>query len=201
MSTGKPLSPVTVVNVRTNEGTSTNKNGLYLLHAKQGDIISFSYLGYTTAKKVTPPFVLVGTLNVELEPTEYQLKEYQVRPGLTQYQRDSIERTEIFKFPLQREHPTVMSPVSMIAEKFSHKARVTYQFQKDFAREEKEKFIATRYTRDVVTKVTGLKGDSIGYFIFACPMPYDFARVATDLELKMWIRSSYREWMKRIANQ
>jgi hypothetical protein len=30
----------------------------------------------------------------------------------------------------------------------------------------------------------------------AYPMDYDYARAATDLELKMWIRFHYREWKK-----
>jgi hypothetical protein len=32
--------------------------------------------------------------------------------------------------------------------------------------------------------------------MYAYPMAYDFARTATDLELKMWIRDNYREWLK-----
>ena len=72
-----------------------------------------------------------------------------------------------------------------------------YEFQKTFAEEEVNKFIDTRYTTSLVAKLTGLTGDSVAHFMYDYPMPYDYARNATDLELKMWIRSSYKEWIKR----
>jgi hypothetical protein len=30
----------------------------------------------------------------------------------------------------------------------------------------------------------------------AYPMPYDFARVASELEIKVWIREQFKEWLK-----
>lgn len=195
--TGKPLSPVTVFNVFTMQSTSTNDSGRYAIPAKAGDIISFSYIGYKTMEK-TRPAGTTPSLNIALEQTDFELKEFTLRPGhLTQYQMDSAERVAIYHFPLSREHPSpFVSPISAIAELFSREARRTYRFQKVFAAGEIEKFVDTRYTPELVTKLTGLTGDSIGHFMYANPMPYDFARVATDLEIKMWIRSSYREWMK-----
>jgi len=90
-----------------------------------------------------------------------------------------------------------MSPFSAIAEKFSKKSKRAFQFQKDFYRLESEKFIDTRYTPDLVNELTGATGDSIGHFMYAYPMPYDFARTASDLEIKMWIRTSYKVWARK----
>jgi hypothetical protein len=134
-----------------------------------------------------------------MERVEYQLPEFQVRPGhLTKYQLDSLERAVTYKVVLQRRPPSAfVSPVSALAEKFSKKAKRAYQFQKDFAAGEIEKFVDTRYTPDLVAELTTLTGDSIGHFMYAYPMPYDFARTATDLELKAWIRDNYKQWMKQ----
>ena len=44
--------------------------------------------------------------------------------------------------------------------------------------------------------MTGFTGDTIGHFMYAYPMPYEFARSASDLELKMWIRNNSKEWLK-----
>ena len=90
--------------------------------------------------------------------------------------------------------------MSAIAEKFSRRAKTIYRFQKTFEAGEIEKFIDTRYYPDIVTALTGLTGDSIGHFMYACPMPYDFARAATDLEVKMWIRSNYKQWAKNMVS-
>ncbi len=186
---------------RTQQGTSTDEKGNYTLAAKPGDIIAFTYVGYKNRLLPCPDAILVATLNTELEPAEYQLEEFRLRPGhLTQYQMDSAERASIYKFPLLREHSSpVTSPVSAIAELFNKNSRRIFEFQKNFHAGETEKFIDTRYNPEIVEKLTGAIGDSIGHFMYACPMPYTFARTASDLELKMWIRDSYRKWVKEGA--
>ncbi len=201
ISTGKPLYLVTVVNVFTQQSTATSENGQYSIPAKPGDVIAWSYIGFKTVQKTIPLAEVIASLNIIMEPTDYQLEEFRLHPGhLTQYQLDSAERASIYKLPLQREHPQpFISPVSAIAEKFSRKARRTYDFQKIFAAGEIEKFIDTRYTPTLVNVLTGLSGDSIGHFMYANPMPYDFARTASDLEVKMWIRNNYKTWIKIAA--
>jgi hypothetical protein len=197
--TNKPLSAVTVVNVTTQQATSTDDHGNYSIEAKPGEMIAFTYIGYKTVQKIKPASVLIATVNVTMETTEYQLEEFRLRPGhLTQYQLDSVERTTIYRNPLGKTHPSVFtSPVSAIAEKFSPWAKRIYRFQQTFAEGEKELYINSRYNAKFVSAFTGLTEDSLGNFMNAYPMPYDFARAATDLELKMWIRNNYKAWMNR----
>jgi len=193
----KPLFPVTVVNTRTQQVSYTGPNGLFTIPANPGDKIAFSYIGYKSVEKLKPMSVIVATLNISMERQEYELPAVYFRPGLlTQYQLDSINRQETYRIQLDRRPPSVMSPVSAIAEMFSKKAKRTYQFQKDFATGEMDKFIDSRYTAEIVTGVTGLHGDSLGDFMNANRMPLDFARVATNLEMKMWIRDNYKNWIK-----
>jgi hypothetical protein len=142
--------------------------------------------------------VIFATLNLALEHTDYMLEEFRLNPGhLTQYQIDSTERAVIYKVPLQRTHPNPLaSPAGALAEMFSKKAKRVYAFQQNFQAGEIEKFVDTRYSTTLVSKLTGFTGDTIAHFMYAYPMPYDFARTATDLELKMWIRNNYKDWMK-----
>jgi hypothetical protein len=200
-ATGKPLYPVTVVNEFTQEGTSTDEKGVYSISARPGDVIVFTYIGYKVVQKTRPNTVLIATMDIKLEPTEYQMQEFQFHAGhLTQYQLDSVERATIYKIPLGRTHPSpIMNPASALAEKFSKRAKIVYRFQKTFAAGEIEKFVDSRYSPRLVTQLTGITGDSIGHFMYAYPMPYDFARAASDLEIKMWIRSNYKEWIKNIS--
>jgi hypothetical protein len=198
-TSGTPLSPVIVVNTATQQAVSTDDNGFYSIAAKQGDVIAFSYIGYKTMERAKPPSVIIATQNIVLEHTDYQLKEFVFRPGwMTQYQKDSAERRAIYKVPLRRTYPSpINSPVSAIAEKFNKKAKEAHRFQKEFVAGETEKFIDTKYSPDLVTQLTGFTGDTIGHFMYAYPMAYDFARSATDLEIKMWIRANYKQWIKK----
>ena len=196
--TGKPLYPVTVVNKTTQAITYTNEAGYYTIAAKPGNMVTFSYMGYMTVYKATPNSIMVGTLNITMDQAAFQLPEYRLRQSSrTQYQIDSAERRSIYHFELERKHPSpVNSPFSAVAEKFSKKAQRTYKFQKSYEEREEQRFIDTRYTPDLVSSVTGLTGDSIGHFMYAYPMPYDFAHSASALEIKMWIRNNYKLWMK-----
>lgn len=189
-ATGKPLVAVTVVNQVTQQAAYTNEHGVYSITSKPGDMIMFSYLGYKTVRQQKPPSVIVATLNIAMEQEAYQLREFKIMPGnLTPFQMDSIERRSIYRTELSRTHPSpIMSPVSAIAEKFSTKARRTYKFQKEYVQRDEQRFIDTRYTPELVNEQTGLEGDSIGHFMYAYPMAYNFARTVSDLELKMWIR-------------
>jgi len=50
--TGTPLAGVTVAIKGTNTGTQTDVNGAFTLNAKPGDVLSISYIGYTS-KQIT----------------------------------------------------------------------------------------------------------------------------------------------------
>lgn len=197
--THKPLAGATIVNVISQQISYTDVNGFYTISARQSDVIAYTFIGYKSIEKVKPISVLVATLNVELERSAYDLQEVFLRPGkLTQYQIDSADRAVTYKLPLQRRPPSpIMSPASALAELFSKRAKRTYQFQQNFIAGEIEKFIDTKYSPELVTAITGLTGDSIGYFMYAYPMPYDYARNASNLEIKMWVRDNFKNWIKK----
>lgn len=199
-STGTPLYLVSVVNVHTQQTTTTDQWGNYSLPAADGDPVAFTYVGYRTVQKPKPPSVLIATMNIAMDTATNELREFTLRPGrLTKYQQDSIENRAIYKRTLLRKPPSPFnSPVSAIAELFNKKAKNSYKFQQVFYEGESEKYVDTRYTPDLVGDLTGLTGDTIAHFMYAYPMSYEFARNASDLEVKMWIRSNYREWAKAI---
>jgi len=165
--------------------------------AEKGDPILFSFVGYKTQQKTVAPSLGVAEMHIELFRLSYQLEEFIYRPRYTPYQLDSMERQSTYQRTLAREKVTsVMSPVTLLADKLSRKSKQIYRFQKSFNYWEDVKFIESRYSQQLVQQMTGLKGDTLAYFMNANPIPYDYARVASDLELKMWIRERYREWLK-----
>jgi hypothetical protein len=177
-ATHKPIFPATVVNTRTQQVAYTNAGGNYVIGALPGDIIAYTCIGYKPEDRIKPQSVIVATINVEMVHVEYQLDVVHLGPGLlTRYQRDSIERKATYKSVLERKPPSpVMSPVSAIADKFSKKSQRAYQFQRDFAQAELQKFIDTRYTPSLVSSVTKATGDTVAWFMYYHPMPYDFAK-------------------------
>lgn len=197
-TTGDALSAVAVVNVTTQAGTYTDDHGEYTIAAKSGEQLSASYLGYKTSTFTIKEGAGYLQQQIALSRLNYNLNEFIVRPKYTPYQADSVQRYSTYERTLlRRREGSVVSPVSFLAEKLSKKSKAMFRFQKDFARMENERFVDTKYSPELVMQMTGLTGDTVAHFMNAYPMPYDFARAAGELELKMWIRTSYREWLAK----
>lgn len=196
--TGEPLASVVVVNLMTQQSAYTNNEGEYNLSAQKGESIAFSYVGYKTKQQTVPASIgPTATLDATMFKLSFSLQEFVLRPGYTPYQFDSVQRASTYSRALARQRSSPLSPVSFIAERLSKRSRRLFRFQKNFYQWEQERFIETRYTADLVSQMTGLVEDSVAYFMNAHPMPYDFARAASDLEIKMWIREQYKLWRKK----
>lgn len=195
--TGKKLPGVIVANESAHYTAYTDANGEFIITAKRGDQVIFSLPGYKTQQKSVPASLGVADMHIEMFRLSYELEEFILRPQYTPYQLDSIERHSTYTRALaRRKGGSIMSPVTWIAEKFSKRSKQIFRFQKNFSYWEDNKFIESRYTPVLVQQLTHLSGDTLAWFMNANPMPYDYVRTATDLELKMWIREQYREWMK-----
>lgn len=197
--TNKALYPVTVVNLRTQKATYTNPEGYYKISAEAGDKMAYSFIGYRSKQYQMPISVGTYEADIKLESANYKLEELLIMPDYTEYQIDSIYRKKTYKPQLERTNAHIVSsPFSYVAEKFNKRAKQRKKFQKNFPKWEAERFVETVYTAEMAHELTGLTGDSLGYFMSANPMPYDYARTATELEMKMWIRYHYRNWIKMI---
>lgn len=198
-TTGEPLYPVSVINLRTQQVSYTNKDGYYKIYATAGDKVAFSFIGYKNKQYQMPVSVGDYTGDIALEPISYMLDEVILMPDYTPYQIDSIENVKTYRpFLTRTKSSPIASPFSFVAEKFSRRSKQIFKFQKKFSQWEDERYVDTRYTPELVEKMTGLSGDSVGHFMNAYPMPYDYARAATELEMKMWIKYNYKAWMKHV---
>ena len=198
METGKPLLLADVANRNTAQITHTDANGNYTLFARLGDTLVYSAIGYKPVQRIRYK-AATEVINVPMATLSYQYNDFTYKfNSFTKYTADSAERASTYQRPLAHTHPNALgSPASALAEAFSKKAKETYHFQKVFETTELQKFIDTRYTPELVTLMTKLTGDSVGYFMYANPMPYDYCRTASDLEIKMWIRNQYKSWISK----
>jgi len=62
---GLPLIGATVVISGTSSGTTTDFDGKYLLNANTGDVLTYSYVGYSTQNKTVGS---ASTINLLLQP-------------------------------------------------------------------------------------------------------------------------------------
>ncbi len=197
-----PMPRVEVRDLSSGQSAVTNLSGFFILPVKPGDKLSFSYSGYHMVERIP---AVSDTLHVELQPLTVRLPEYTIRQ-MTQFQKDSTEMAERYKTEIDK-RPTkpkvyfgtgvgVDGLISAMAEKFNKKYKDNKKFRAAYINDVEQKFIDTRYRPELVSSLTGLKGDSLIMFINYHPMDYSFARVATELEIKAWIRETYKVYIK-----
>jgi carboxypeptidase-like protein len=200
--TARPLSPATIVNLSTRQSAYSDIQGNYELPAKAGDTLSFSYSGYHPVLKPANPYEMLLT---ELLPLNVDLQEHVVH-NLTPFQKDSIEMTTMYSKELNTKPVKigfssangggVTGLIGAPVKKMSRSYKRNKKFKENFKQDMEQKYIDTRYTPSLVASITRFTGDSVFVFINSYPMEYNFARTATDLELKMWIRNNYKEYIK-----
>jgi hypothetical protein len=209
---GEPLRAVVVQNINTGNTVYSDTAGIFFLMGKAGDVLSLRSLGYAAADKRLSVSDESDAVVIEMKRREIAIDTIVVE-SLTKYQQDSIDRRDIYgtavdkrpvKFGIAKTHPlygggpkgafTLNAPISSLIQKRTKKYKRLKAFQDRFNNGEKQAYMDSRYTPELVTQLTGLSGDSLSLFIKTFPIPYNFLRAATDLELKMQIKYNYRAW-------
>lgn len=194
------ITNVIIRNKNNDQVVYSDAQGHFQIKAQPGDSILFYSQGYYPTQMMVPGNrANNGDVfrTISMKRKAIMLQEVSIRPGWTPYQLDSIERRQTYRGALdQKKTTSVFSPASLLADNISRKAKQRWRFQKNYAQWEQQKFMDTRYTPGEVYKLTGLQDDSLAAFMNAYPMSYDYARTASDLEVKMWIKYNYRQWIK-----
>jgi hypothetical protein len=93
-------------------------------------------------------------------------------------------------FPRLSTVEKIKSPFSAL----SKKNRMTWQFQEDYDRFQKEKYVDFTFNRDIVTRVTGLKGDSLTRYMARFRPSYEQLRGMSDYAFYNYIKTSVRRY-------
>ncbi len=200
----KKLTGVNIENLTTHQGENSGIKGSYYIEVKKGDKIQFSYVGYN--KKI---IIITSTeeniyQDVFLKSSIKTLNGVVVK-GLSEYQKDSIHRASIYKDVISySQEKSIKSPISTVYEKFSKKYKDLRKFQEQIKNTEEQKYIDTKYTPEITNAMTKLTDDTLAEFMNLYPMEFEFARSASPLEIKMWIKYNYKDYLekkKKIAMQ
>ena len=206
--TNQPLYLVYIADITNGQSGYSDERGIYTLSAKNGDLISYSFTGYHTAQRLA---TTDSVLRVSMFPLNVHLQEFVLHPEYTPYQRDSAEMAALYSDQLNP--PAPIKPgysnangggftglIGGAVQKISHSYKQKKKFKKNFINDEEQKYIDTRYTPELVTTLTGVSGDTLAIFMNTYPMEYTFARSASDLEMKIWIRDNYRDYLAHPKN-
>jgi len=205
------IPSVAVINKNRSIIVYSDSNGYYKIHVSTGDSILFSHTAYKPVIELIPFSLGNQFKTILMDPKVYGLKQATIT-AKTKYQQDSMAKYQTYEHVMNKTQPKVgiaagpssldmNGPVSFLADKISGNSKRAKKFKDDFKTDEQQEYIDTRYTPALVSSLTGIKDeDSLAHFMNTYPMEYQFARQASDLEMKVWIKENYKQYMDKLKN-
>lgn len=197
---GLPLATVLVTNLHTNSMWVSDKEGNIAFSALPGELLRFHLPGYHDYDLRI--FSSQDVIKVGMVRAPIQLNEVEVLSPMARFRRDSAFNRQFFHKELgYAGRQTKMNysggigidgPFSALALWASGKKKYYKDFQKELVALEDMRYASIRYTPELVKTQTGLDDSGANAFILAHPIPNDFVRYASELELKMWVRNQFR---------
>jgi hypothetical protein len=145
-----------------------------------------------------------------------QLDEVEILSGYEKYRLDSVRTATIYRKNIQDAQRKfkpkfskeairageigiyVPGGVSELADVLSGQKKKDKKLLKTIEDDMRDRYISIRYNQRSVSNAIGVSDeDSLQVFMNAFPMQEEFARTASPLELKMWVRYNYKQWLNR----
>jgi hypothetical protein len=200
--TSEILISVSIQNLSLNKYDLSDEGGNYRIPAREGDVLTFSSVGYLKDTLVVSKAMLSGDNPVFLEPRVVELPTFEVGSA-SGYQQDSIERRQEYKWIYDhgtqekwvKERKGDGVGVSMnIFRGSSHEEKDWDKLKKRLIKEEEQHYIDYRYSREYVSRLTHLQGDSLQKFMELYRPTYDYARKAAQVDILVFINDSYKKF-------
>ena len=187
-------------------GTITNTDGRYEIEVSERDSIWFSYLGKPTIK--FPVLKIANPLgfDISLQVSVPVLKEVRVRQR--NYRQDSLQNrldyAKIFNYQKPKLKPvTPQYGVGMgfdlqeIINAFRFKRnRSLASFQKRLLQEERDKFVAHRFNKALVKRLTLLEGRQLDSFMLVFRPSFSFTQSSSDYDFQQYIKVAHNRFKR-----
>lgn len=190
------IADADITNLKTNITTKSNLYGEFNTRVSVGDTLLIQKEGFTPFKQ---PITSFSTLYVSLLPS-ITLNQVTIKGQTKKQELDEvmgIYRSKGLYFdgkppPLAY----VFNPLTTINELFGKTAGQQRRFAQ-FAKNENEAVqVDRKYTPDLVSRTTGLKGDSLRMFMLSYRPAHDDIVKWGDYEVIVYIKKSYESFKK-----
>jgi hypothetical protein len=202
----RPLEAVSVLTT-SGSGTVSDSLGHYSIIVRETDSIWFSYLNRPTPKYPVRSIPNYNNFEISLHVNSTELKEVKIMPR--NYRLDSIQNRRDYAKAFNFQKPGVGSSLNLapgggvgldIDEfirmfQFRRNKRML-AFQNRLLEEEEERYIDHRFSRALVIKLTGLRGDALNNFMNIYRPPVEFVESSTDYEFQDYIKKCFSHYQR-----
>jgi hypothetical protein len=194
--------------------TFTNSFGDFSIPAaRPADTLKVMFFGYKPYKMVVVNSM--EAIHIELEAAKIALNEVTIHANRQlDFKKDSSANRGFYAKEFNYKAPKVTDafvPAASAANNTSQlltidvitlvraltkKSTREYKFNKLLLRDEQTAFVGQKFNRGIVSRVTGLKGDTLLAFVVKYRPTYQFTRKATDYDMELYIKACYKKFLK-----
>lgn len=192
----KPVDDVAVMNLHTSNGVLSDNDGRFILGATKGQLIEFRKAGYKIIRMRLPLGTLPAFFKVVLEKVNIELSPLAVAAASTDYRADSIKYYQLYKEELEYPRLTGLQAISHPFSALSKRNQQIWAFQEHYAWYQQQKYIDFVFNEKLVSRVTGLRGDSVQAYMQMFRPTYDQLHSMSDYAYYNYIKrtaAAYRE--------
>ncbi|MEO6916375.1 MAG: hypothetical protein ABI151_12655 [Chitinophagaceae bacterium] len=187
------------------QGTVTNDLGKYIIVVGEKDSIYFSYLTKPTMKFPVSTIQNLRGFDVSLHVQTTILPEVRVMPPNYKYDstQNRLDYAKAFNFRKPglgiTSGPAGGAGVGLDLDQLINvfrfrKNKSMLGFQKRLVQEEEDKFVDHRFTKLLVRRLTGLKGDELNRFMRIFRPNYEFTKLTNDYDFQYYIKKCYMQY-------
>lgn len=211
-----PLSNVSVVNLSTITGTSTNESGQFSIYASVGDTLYFTRLAYENIQiKVTNDWIKYGEVKIKLTEVGIALEEVIIKPvQLTGYIEIDAKNVPVYKdfrysisglnlgYEATNSNPSgfskvlssIFNPVDFLYQVFGKRPQQMRKLKKIKENDAIRNLLMQKYDRETLVALLGIEKVDIDEILRRCDYSKSFIESANDLQILDAISQCYQEY-------
>jgi hypothetical protein len=199
------LVSVSIHNITHQHYDLSEETGIYRIQVMPGDRVIFSMIGYRSDTLTVTGDMLAGDYPVYLEPRAQTLQSVTVG-SLSNYQLDSTARRQEYSWIYDHGNVSRVERdrkggdgVGVSIDLFRNGSsgdKMRERLKKRLVKEEQEYYVDSRYSREYISRLTRLQGDSLQKFVTRYRPSYDYCRKAATVDILVFISDNIKKFRK-----
>ncbi len=191
-----PLTDVKIENIYTSLEISSGAQGAFLIAAARGHLLEFNKQGYKTARVRIPDGFVPPYFRILMKKGITDIKEIKVVPNRYDPRDDSMRYRELYKHELEFAKLSTFESIAHPFSALSRQNRQIWQFQGTYEQYEQEKYVDRTFNAEIITKFTGLKGDSLTAYMRRFRPGYYQVRSMNDYAFFNYIKTTVKTFRR-----
>ncbi len=201
---------VHILNKNSNQGTVSDIDGNFALKMSVGDSLLISSVAYqphllifTDSIEFSQDKIIISIqpATIELAPVKVfayksarEFKNAVIALELPEETTTSLVIPGYYYGPKKEVKTGFGSPISFLVGKFGKKAKQEKKFKAAKERDAYRNLISSKYNKEIVEKITGLKAEALKEFMDQCTLSDSFIENANEYDIIVAINNCFEEY-------